>query len=87
MQALTALVLALFAGYAGAWYFGVFEGNFALLLFLATAETNRTADALATAAPPARACSHLTPTGTKASIKTKRPTEINVDVIVNINLC
>ena len=39
MQALTALVLALFAGYAGAWYFGVFEGNFALLLFLATVVT------------------------------------------------
>ena len=39
MQALTALVLAAFAGYAGAWYFGYFEGNFALLLFLATMVT------------------------------------------------
>ncbi len=39
MQALTALVLAAFAGYAGAWYFGYFEGNFALLLFLATVVT------------------------------------------------
>ena len=36
MQALTSAVLAAFVGYAGAWYFGVFEGNFALLLFLAT---------------------------------------------------
>jgi signal peptidase I len=26
-------VLAAFVGYAGAWYFGVVEGNFALLLF------------------------------------------------------
>src|SRR5882724_3061348 len=39
MQALTAAVLAGFAGYAGAWYFGYLEGNFALLLFLATAVT------------------------------------------------
>ena len=36
MAFLTAVVLAAFAGYAGAWYFGVLEGNFALLLFLAT---------------------------------------------------
>jgi signal peptidase I len=39
MQALTAVVLAAFAGYAGAWYLGYVEGNFALLLFLATAVT------------------------------------------------
>ena len=39
MQILTSLILAAFAGYAGAWYFGVFEGNFALLLFLATLVT------------------------------------------------
>jgi signal peptidase I len=39
MPALTALVLAGFAGYAGAWYFGMVEGNFALLLFLATLVT------------------------------------------------
>jgi signal peptidase I len=39
MQALTAAVLAAFAGYAGAWYLGYVEGNFALLLFLATAVT------------------------------------------------
>ena len=39
MQALTAAVLAAFAGYAGAWYFGYVEGNFALLLFLATVVT------------------------------------------------
>jgi signal peptidase I len=31
--------LAAFVGYAGAWYFGVVEGNFALLLFLATVVT------------------------------------------------
>ena len=39
MQYLTALILAAFAGYAGAWYFGMLEGNFALLLFLATVVT------------------------------------------------
>ncbi|MEY2619293.1 MAG: putative signal peptidase [Pseudomonadota bacterium] len=36
MQTLTTAVLAAFASYAGAWYFGLVEGNFALLLFLAT---------------------------------------------------
>jgi signal peptidase I len=39
MPALTAAVLAAFIGYAGAWYFGAVEGNFALLLFLATLVT------------------------------------------------
>lgn len=39
MQILTSLVLAGFAGYVGAWYFGAIEGNFALLLFLATVIT------------------------------------------------
>jgi signal peptidase I len=39
MPVLTAAVLAAFVGYAGAWYFGVLEGNFALLLFLATMVT------------------------------------------------
>jgi signal peptidase I len=39
MQVLTAAVLAAFVGYAGAWYLGVVEGNFALLLFLATIVT------------------------------------------------
>lgn len=39
MQILTSLVLAAFAGYVGAWYFGAIEGNFALLLFLATTVT------------------------------------------------
>ena len=39
MQILTSIVLALFAGYIGAWYFGAIEGNFALLLFLATVVT------------------------------------------------
>jgi signal peptidase I len=39
MQALTSFVLAAFVGYVGAWYFGIVEGNFALLLFLATVVT------------------------------------------------
>lgn len=39
MQWLTAFVLAGFLGYASAWYFGQVEGNFALLLFCATAVT------------------------------------------------
>jgi signal peptidase I len=39
MQLLTAIVLAAFAGYAGAWYIGAIEGNFALLLLLATVVT------------------------------------------------
>jgi signal peptidase I len=39
MQAITAAVLAAFVLYAGSWYFGFVEGNFALLLFLATVVT------------------------------------------------
>jgi len=39
MPALTALVLGTFASYIGAWYVGLVEGNFALLLFLATVVT------------------------------------------------
>ena len=39
MQALTAAVLAAFVAYIGAWYFGAIEGNFALLLMLATLVT------------------------------------------------
>ncbi|MBG9387881.1 signal peptidase I [Caenimonas aquaedulcis] len=39
MPAITAAILAAFAGYAGAWYFGYVDGNFALLLFLATVVT------------------------------------------------
>ena len=39
MQALTSLILAAFVGYAASWYFGQVEGNFALLLFLATVVT------------------------------------------------
>ena len=39
MQYLTAAVLAAFVGYIGAWYVGLVEGNFALLLFLATVVT------------------------------------------------
>lgn len=36
MQFLTSFVLAGFASYIGAWYLGAIEGNFALLLFVAT---------------------------------------------------
>lgn len=39
MQVLTSIILAAFVGYAGAWYVGMVEGNFALLLFLATLVT------------------------------------------------
>jgi signal peptidase I len=36
MQALTSLILGAFVAYVGAWYVGLVEGNFALLLFLAS---------------------------------------------------
>jgi len=39
MQAITSAVLAAFVLYAGSWYFGYVEGNFALLLFMATVVT------------------------------------------------
>lgn len=39
MQFLTSLVLAAFCAYAGSWYLGYLEGNFALLLLLATIVT------------------------------------------------
>jgi signal peptidase I len=39
MPAITAVVLALFVGYCAAWYFGSVEGNFSLLLFLASVVT------------------------------------------------
>ena len=39
MSSITAVVLALFVGYAGAWYMGAVEGNFSLLLFLAAVVT------------------------------------------------
>lgn len=39
MQTITSFILAAFVAYIGAWYFGVVEGNFALLLFLATLVT------------------------------------------------
>lgn len=39
MPFITAAVLAAFVGYAGAWYFELVEGNFALLLFCATIVT------------------------------------------------
>jgi signal peptidase I len=39
MQALTSVILAAFAAYVGAWYFGRVDGNFALLLFMATVVT------------------------------------------------
>lgn len=39
VQIFTGLVLAAFVGYVGSWYTGLIEGNFALLLFLATVVT------------------------------------------------
>jgi signal peptidase I len=39
MATLTAFVLAAFLGYAGSWYLGMIEGNFALLMFMATVVT------------------------------------------------
>ena len=39
MSALTALVLAAFVAYAASWYFGLVDGNFSLLLFLAAVVT------------------------------------------------
>ncbi|MCF8209659.1 MAG: signal peptidase I [Rhodoferax sp.] len=39
MQAITSVVLAVFVAYAGSWYLGVIDGNFALLLFVATVVT------------------------------------------------
>ena len=39
MQFITSMVLAVFVGYAGSWYLGFLEGNFALLLLLATVVT------------------------------------------------
>ena len=39
MPMLTAVILAAFAGYVGSWYLGLIEGNFALLLLLATVVT------------------------------------------------
>src|SRR5687768_15962107 len=39
MSTLTALWSASFVGYGGAWYMGMVEGNFSLLLFLAAVVT------------------------------------------------
>ncbi|OIQ72147.1 signal peptidase I [mine drainage metagenome] len=39
MQVLTSFVLGAFVAYVGGWYFGLLEGDFALLLFLATVVT------------------------------------------------
>ena len=39
MPIITAFVLAAFVSYAGAWYMGMYDGNFALLLFTATVVT------------------------------------------------
>ena len=39
MQALTSVVLAAFVAFAGAWFAGMVEANFALLLFLASVVT------------------------------------------------
>jgi signal peptidase I len=39
MQVLTSFVLAAFVAYIGSWYVGYVEGNFALLLFIASSIT------------------------------------------------
>ena len=39
MQVITAIVLGAFASYIGCWYVGYIEGNFALLLFVASVVT------------------------------------------------
>ena len=39
MSSITALLLASFVGYGAAWYFGMVEGNFSALLFLAAVVT------------------------------------------------
>ena len=39
MSGITAVVLAAFVGYGAAWYFGMVDGNFSLLLFLAAVVT------------------------------------------------
>ena len=39
MPLLTSLVLAAFVAYAGAWFSGAVEGNFAFLLFMASSVT------------------------------------------------
>jgi len=39
MSSITAVLLAGFVGYGAAWYFGMVEGNFSLLLFLAAVVT------------------------------------------------
>ena len=39
MSTITTVVLAAFVGYGAAWYFGAVEGNFSLLLFLASVVT------------------------------------------------
>ncbi len=39
MGSITAVVLAMFVGYGALWYLGVVEGNFSLLLFIATVVT------------------------------------------------
>jgi signal peptidase I len=39
MATLTAFILAAFVGYVGFWYVGMIEGNFALLMFMATVVT------------------------------------------------
>ncbi len=39
MPGITALVLGAFVAYAASWYFNMFEGNFSLLLFIATCVT------------------------------------------------
>jgi signal peptidase I len=39
LKVITAVLLASFVGYLFAWYFGLVEGNFALVLFISTVLT------------------------------------------------
>ena len=43
MSSITAVVLAAFVGYGASWYFGLVEGNFSVLLFLAAVVTGMNA--------------------------------------------
>jgi signal peptidase I len=88
---LTAAVLAAFVGYAGAWYFGMVEGNFALLLFLATLVTGLywVAERLyflpRAAARPTR--SRRTPSSATRQLAAQGITQVDTDVAERASGC
>ena len=86
VQAFTALLLAAFAGYIGAWYFGVVEGNFALLLFLATAVTGCywLAERLYFLPQRRRAAQAIADAATQRRVELDRQGIAKVDVDVNV---